>query len=673
MSPADSDPARDLDETEQRIVARLRAEAMGEERPATNKMLADALSPTPEGDVLTADDVGRQLRSIYKKLGLRNLTEAERHVVIVLCRPLVKGTSEKLATNPKIADVLVTTSGTVTQHLTDIYRKFEFAELADKKPQLWKRILKSGLLKEPDDDALLTPTGDGADEDDVRTPTHKVAVRALRAVSVVRGTDREPPESAAAAEPPESAAAAEPPESAAAAEPPSAGASSTELASGGTLRNPIVVIAASVAVVLAAVLAVVFIASESPPPEGPTAPIVPPAPPQNVQGEITYCTGADVVTSEDGRSQHAAAVDAFNEKFGPDVRAKLKQLAEDASEQYAQFSRLQRNRSDDCDVLYSDVIWTADFAQNGWLYDLSPYAEPRLNEFIDAMQQAARFSGRVWGVPKQADAGLLYYNQRKVKDPPLTWQELYAQAAVGKRRLFRYQGLDYEGLTVHFLELAYAAGAKDIVTADGKANVNQPRARDALKFMVDGIRAGAVPRAIVNQTEERSLRAFGRARAHFMRNWPYAYTALQDRNTYPRVAGRVGVTALPAWEGRSPVSVLGGHVLVISAFSDNPGAALKLVDFLSSEEVLKQDATDFSLAPASIDLLQDPEVEDALPVVDLKRAILTAKSRPITPNYEAVSSAIYENVNRALNLQSSPEEALEAAQQDMQQALDSVP
>jgi multiple sugar transport system substrate-binding protein len=154
-----------------------------------------------------------------------------------------------------------------------------------------------------------------------------------------------------------------------------------------------------------------------------------------------------------------------------------------------------------------------------------------------------------------------------------------------------------------------------------------------------------------------------------MRNWPYVHAAL-NKKEYPKVAGKVGVTPLPRWEDRAPVSVLGGHILVISAFSENPGAALKLVDYLSSADVVKQDAIDFSLAPALVDLWQDRDVQHALPAFsDLKSAVEDAKLRPETPNYPAISEAIHKNVNRALN-GLAPEDALEAANDEMQQALD---
>ena len=399
----------------------------------------------------------------------------------------------------------------------------------------------------------------------------------------------------------------------------------------------------------------------------------------NARGRVNYCTGKDVVKSRDGTTyQHRQAVIDFNAKFEPDLRANLVMFPEEASLQYGRFSRDQRKRLGQCDVFYSDVVWTADFAHNNWLYDLSPYVRPRLKRFVPAMRDAARFDNRFWGVPKQADAGLLFYNADTVKKPPETWQELYKLASTklagtGENERFRTQGLASEALTVVFLELAYAAGAAEIITADHQAHIDQNAGLEALEFMVNGITTDAVPSNIVNQTEEKSIWAFGQKRADLMRNWPYAYEVLNDRARYPRVAGRVKVAPLPTWEGQARASVLGGHLLVISAFSKNPGAALQLVDFLSSKEAIKQDASEFGLAPALVDLYSDPEVQEKLPAFhDLKDAIDSARTRPVTPRYQEVSDAISKNINHALQGTLSPREALESANDAMQQVLDEV-
>jgi multiple sugar transport system substrate-binding protein len=399
---------------------------------------------------------------------------------------------------------------------------------------------------------------------------------------------------------------------------------------------------------------------------------------RTARGPVNYCTGADRVANKDGTlHQHQRSVDNFNRRYGSQgLSADLIAFSSHADKQYTRFKLDQLKGSGSrCDVFYSDVTWTADFAHRGWLMDLSPYVKPRLNSFFPAMRDAAFFAGRYWGVPKQADAGLLYYNTKTIHHPPSTWQGLYKLAARPPAERFRYQGDDYEGLTVNFLELAYAAGADNVVTPHHKAHLDQSATALALDFMVDdGLNQGAVNPTVLDDAEDRSIYAFGHEHVDLMRNWSYAYTKLK-RKQYP-VADHFRVAPLPRWNGQPRVSVLGGHILVISAFTKHPGAALKLVEYLSSPAVLKQDAIEFSLAPARSSLWDQKPVQRALPAFkSLRTAIETARVRPITPNYDKVSKAIYENVHDALQDRATPDgvdpgTALAAGDQDMQQALD---
>jgi len=152
-----------------------------------------------------------------------------------------------------------------------------------------------------------------------------------------------------------------------------------------------------------------------------------------------------------------------------------------------------------------------------------------------------------------------------------------------------------------------------------------------------------------------------------MRNWLPYRKAVLVRN--PRLAGKFDIARLPSWSGGGRGSVLGGHILVIPRLSKNRGAALKAVDFLSSRAIVKRDATEFFLPPALSDLWRDPAVRRAMPD-DLQESVFNARLRPRVSNYQSVSRAIYTNVNRALRGDLEPEEALELANDQMDQALE---
>jgi multiple sugar transport system substrate-binding protein len=397
-----------------------------------------------------------------------------------------------------------------------------------------------------------------------------------------------------------------------------------------------------------------------------TASVIDPSEMTDARGVVNYCVGTDDAI------QQQADVDTFNRQFRQrGLEIKLRTLGGDSNVQLETFVSYQHAGENKCDVLYSDVIWTAYFVYKRWLFDLSRYSNARRPDaFVPSMLDTATVGGKVWGIPKQADVGLLFFRKDLAARAPATWQALYQRAA-GRVPRLRYQGFGYEGLTVNFLEIAVAAGATNIITPDGRANINQKPALDALHFMVDGIRH-AVPYQVVLQKEADNQRAFGDGRAFFMRNWPSYRKLLLHQN--PSLADNVAAAPLPKWRGEGRGSILGGHILVIPKLSKNRGAALKAVDFLSSAKIVKRNAIRFFLAPALRDVWEDTVVQNTLPSYRaLKDEIFDATLRPRVANYQAVSSAIYRNVNRALRGDVTPEDALALANAEMNQALKTSP
>jgi multiple sugar transport system substrate-binding protein len=376
------------------------------------------------------------------------------------------------------------------------------------------------------------------------------------------------------------------------------------------------------------------------------------------KGEATYCTGKD--TSGDLKE----AVAEFN-KANPGSTIKLTEFPEDAQQQHDQFTQRQRAKSADCDGFEEDVVWTAEFAQQKWLYDMTPYVESRKDEFIPSTLESVTYDGKIWGVPKVTDAGLLYYRTDQVDAVPDTWQGVYQEAA--KNNGIVYQGSAYEGLTVDFLELAFAAGGSVISEDGSKSTINSPENIKALQFMVDGIKNGAAPKAVTTMQEEPARRAWEAGKATFMRNWPYCYALSQQA---PKVKGKFAVAPYPSFEGGGKAAILGGHNMVISVYSKNPGLMLKFIDFATSEERMKRNAIKYSKAPVLKATYEDADVQKALPFAkDLEQAVTQAKSRPVSPVYPQISEAIFKNVNEALAGQASPEDAMKKADDQINAAL----
>jgi multiple sugar transport system substrate-binding protein len=374
-------------------------------------------------------------------------------------------------------------------------------------------------------------------------------------------------------------------------------------------------------------------------------------------GDVTWCIGKDTTGA------FGTVVDAFN-KANPDANAKLLELPEDAVEQRRlQIQRLQA-KSAECDVLGTDVIWTAEYAAQNWLLDVSDFISENGDKFIKSTVDTTEYEGKNYAVPFNSNAGFIYYRSNEVDQAPETWETLYEEAAKGNGVV--YQGFRYEGLTVNFLELVYSAGGT-VLSEDGKeATADSQEVKDALKFMADGIKNGAAPKAVTTYKEEESRRAFESGNATFMRNWPYAYALGKDS----KIADQFEITTFPGYAGNEGAGVLGGYNLAISAYSKNPEGALAFAEFATNPEQQKLMATEASLPPTLTEVYDDPAVKKAMPFAEeLRTAIEQAQPRPVSPVYPQISEAIYNNVFAALQGDMSPDDAASKMNEEIDKAL----
>ncbi len=339
----------------------------------------------------------------------------------------------------------------------------------------------------------------------------------------------------------------------------------------------------------------------------------------------------------------------------PGQRVTVIQLPDDADDQHAQMVANLQTGSDSYDVLSLDVVWTAEFAANGWIVPLSPQLFP-LADFLPPAVDTARYQGKLYAVPFTSNAGLLYYRKDILaaagRRPPRTWAQLarLAKTVAPRYGLAGYAGqlAAYEGLTVNFAEAVQSAGGS-ILSPDGtRVTLNSAQARAGLSFLVSGVREGWIPRAALSYDEEASRTAFESGHLLFLRNWPYVYGLASQPGPGNQVAGKFGVTALPGPAGPGSSS-LGGANLAISAYSRHQRTALAFIRFLTSLASERQILISASLPPVWTQLYDDRALIARYPYLPvLKKAILDARPRPQLASYNQLSLAISSAVHQAL-------------------------
>jgi multiple sugar transport system substrate-binding protein len=367
-------------------------------------------------------------------------------------------------------------------------------------------------------------------------------------------------------------------------------------------------------------------------------------------GPITYVTGKDTA----GWVQ--PTLDRWNRQH-PDQQVTLIELPETANDQHNQMVINLQARSDRYSILYTDVVWTAEFAKSGWLEEIPRGQIPEFSGFAKGPVDSCVFEGKTWCVPAASDGGMLYYRKdildQEGRQPPKNWRELEDMA----RTIAPRHGLDgyfgqhakYEGLTVNAAEAIWSAGG-EILTDDGtEVVVNSEQARQGIGILERGFKEGWIPRAAVTYMEEPARRRFQAGRALFMRQWPYAYSLMQqDKN----IAGKFDVAPLPG------PSALGGHNHAISKFTRNKKTALEFLKFVSTEEE-QRFRLEHSTAPVTQAIYDDPRFQVRFPYLQvLGQSISSARNRPITPHYNDVHLAIEEAIHPVEEGQKSVDDAL---------------
>lgn len=378
---------------------------------------------------------------------------------------------------------------------------------------------------------------------------------------------------------------------------------------------------------------------------------------KGASGSVTWCIGKDT------SGAFKTAVDQFNQQ-NPDLNAVLLELPESADIQREQQIQRLRAESSECDVLGMDVIWTAEYAAAGWLYDLTPVVDAHEDEFIPSTVETVEYEGQKWALPFNTNAGFLFYRTDEVPQAPASWEDVYKEAQT--RNGLVYQGERYEGLTVNFLELLYSAGGT-VLSEDGETvEIDSPETREALEFMAEGIDDGAVPKAVTTYEEESSRRAFEAGNASFMRNWPYAYALGKESN----IGDDFTVVTFPGFAGNEGAGVVGGYNLGISSYTDNPDGSLAFAEFLVTPPVQKEMFLVATLPATATSVYDDPEVKQEIPFTsELLKAVEQAQARPVSPVYTEISQAIYDNVFEVLNGKQSPDQATSKMNSEIEDAL----
>jgi multiple sugar transport system substrate-binding protein len=309
------------------------------------------------------------------------------------------------------------------------------------------------------------------------------------------------------------------------------------------------------------------------------------------------------------------------------------------------------------DIVNMDTIWTPEFAEAGWLRELTGADEQdALQDVLDGPKASAQWKGKTYGVPLNTNVQLLWYRKDLVPTPPETWDEMIAMAKklpAGEGNILE-QGQKYEGYVVWFNNLVSSAGGT-IVDAEGRPTLDD-KAVKAAQIIKDVATSGRSDASLSTAQEDQARLAFEAGKGAFELNWPYVWAfaraAAETSEVTKKVFENMGYARWPGVNKGEPSRVsIGGANLGMPKTGRNPELATQAALCMTSAKWQAQEAINEGLPPVMNSTYDDPKVREVYPFADLLREQLKdSVVRPPTPSYSDVTLAIQDSLHPPVSI-----------------------
>ncbi|MFF7180737.1 extracellular solute-binding protein [Streptomyces sp. NPDC008121] len=314
------------------------------------------------------------------------------------------------------------------------------------------------------------------------------------------------------------------------------------------------------------------------------------------------------------------------------------------------------------DVIRSEVAWTPDFANLGYLAPLDGTAALKnQDDFLEQAAASTKYNGKTYAVPQVIDSMGIFYNKKIFKEAgveaPKSIAELKTVATTIKQKTGK-TGLYLRGDDAYwFLSFLYGEGG-DMVNAEQKKitidNAAGVKAFGTVKDLVDS------KAAITDATNgwDNMQSAFKDGKVAMMINGPWAVTDTYAGKEFADKTN-LGIAPVPAGAAGQGAPQ-GGHNLAVYAGSKNLEASYAFTEYMTSAEAQTTAATELSLLPTRESVYIKPDVASNEMIGFFKPVVEKAVERPWVPEGGSLFAPLQVEYTKVLTGQTSPEQGAKA-------------
>ncbi|MBF6347620.1 MULTISPECIES: ABC transporter substrate-binding protein [Nocardia] len=362
--------------------------------------------------------------------------------------------------------------------------------------------------------------------------------------------------------------------------------------------------------------------------------------------------GADAVTIaiiSNSQMQDAISLSDRFERENPGIDLKFVSLSE--NEARAKITASVATGGGEFDVVMISNYETPQWAENGWLTDLSEYADrtPGYDEedFIPSLRRSLSYEGSMYSVPFYGESSFLMYRKDLFEQAGLdmpaepTWEQVAGYAAAldepGDTSGICLRGKPGWGELLAPLNTVINAFGGRWYDENWNAQLTSPETERAVQFYVDLVRDHGQSGAATSGFSECATQ-LAQGRTAMWYDSTAAVSVLEDPAS-SRVVGKIGYAPAPAAK-KSGNGWLYSWSLGIPTTSDQPEAAWKFVSWMTDKDYLEMVGNELGwdrVPPGSrLSTYEIPEYEQAAAAYGPPTLAAMEQADPENPTVEPV-------------------------------------
>jgi arabinogalactan oligomer/maltooligosaccharide transport system substrate-binding protein len=314
------------------------------------------------------------------------------------------------------------------------------------------------------------------------------------------------------------------------------------------------------------------------------------------------------------------------------------------------------------DVIRAEIAWTPEFADLGYLLDITDMvSDADKADYLAAPFAYNKYDGKIWGIPQVTDAPALLYNKALLRQagyqaPPATLAEMEKVVADVKSKL-GIEGFYMRGDS-YWLQCFIWAFGGGLIDDSRRVLINNPQSIAGLQYVLD--HKGKLFPGDIDFANDygNAMALFKDGKVAMIINGPWATADVLSGEAF-RESANLGVAPFPKGPRGDQGSPVGGHNYTIYSGTLYPESAYTFIEFINQTRFQATLAVKNNLLPTRESAYADSSVKSNAIVQGFLGQMKVATNRPVIPEGGQIYTAFTPAYQAAWRGEKTAKEALD--------------